>query len=48
MGGGDGGCVAAGTAQMTWLLTWLRSGTAPVVSVSVEERPYAVTPNRYV
>ena len=42
------GCVAVGAAQMRWLLTWLRFGTSPVVSIGLGATPYRVIPNRYV
>lgn len=43
-----GGCVAVDAAQMRWLLTWLRFGTSPVVSIGLGATPYGVIPNRSV
>ena len=42
------GCVAVSSAEMIWLIRWLKFQNSPIVSIGVGSAAYAPIPNRYV
>ncbi len=42
------GCVAVSSAEMIWLIRWLKFQNAPIVSIGVGSAAYAPIPDRYV